>query len=255
MNDVMSTVPWSPKVVERATFQAQLDALCVREKAHTREGDAIAAARRRLPHGRGGWCDPDHWRTRAGDTVGCVRGPPAAHRLLFHVVPRPPGTGAVRRVHLLHDAGSRAVRPARPRRHLRHVLPGSVRGEPPLPRLHGLGHALVLGPGLARHAPGRTPDRHDAPRLLPAAGRRCLRDLLDVDARRRGHGQQLPAARPDRVRAAGAVGGLARRLAAAGGRSTTDANRWTPHLPMGAAEGRAFGRSRDRRRGERCAIH
>src|SRR3954465_1698715 len=38
-----------PPVVDRATFQAELDRLRVREKAHTREGDAIAAARRRLP--------------------------------------------------------------------------------------------------------------------------------------------------------------------------------------------------------------
>jgi len=38
-----------PTVAERDAFQAQLDALRVREKAHTREGDAIAAARRRLP--------------------------------------------------------------------------------------------------------------------------------------------------------------------------------------------------------------
>jgi predicted dithiol-disulfide oxidoreductase (DUF899 family) len=38
-----------PGAVDRATFQAELDALRVREKAHTREGDAIAAARRRLP--------------------------------------------------------------------------------------------------------------------------------------------------------------------------------------------------------------
>ena len=38
-----------PAAVDRATFQAELDALRVREKAHTREGDAIAAARRRLP--------------------------------------------------------------------------------------------------------------------------------------------------------------------------------------------------------------
>jgi predicted dithiol-disulfide oxidoreductase (DUF899 family) len=38
-----------PAVVDRATFQTELDALRVREKAHTREGDAIAAARRRLP--------------------------------------------------------------------------------------------------------------------------------------------------------------------------------------------------------------
>jgi len=38
-----------PKIVDRSTFQAQLDALRTREKAHTHEGDAIAAARRRLP--------------------------------------------------------------------------------------------------------------------------------------------------------------------------------------------------------------
>jgi predicted dithiol-disulfide oxidoreductase (DUF899 family) len=38
-----------PAVVDRATWQARLDDLLVREKAHTREGDAIAAARRRLP--------------------------------------------------------------------------------------------------------------------------------------------------------------------------------------------------------------
>ena len=39
----------TPPIVDRATWQEQLDALLVREKAHTREGDAIAAARRRLP--------------------------------------------------------------------------------------------------------------------------------------------------------------------------------------------------------------
>ena len=38
-----------PAVVDRATFQAEVDELRAREKAHTREGDAIAAARRRLP--------------------------------------------------------------------------------------------------------------------------------------------------------------------------------------------------------------
>jgi predicted dithiol-disulfide oxidoreductase (DUF899 family) len=38
-----------PPIVDRATFQSELDSLRAREKAHTREGDAIAAARRRLP--------------------------------------------------------------------------------------------------------------------------------------------------------------------------------------------------------------
>jgi len=46
----------APAVVDRATFQCELDALRVREKAHTHEGDAIAAARRRLPMVR--WTPP-----------------------------------------------------------------------------------------------------------------------------------------------------------------------------------------------------
>ncbi len=51
MKDVSKNfrAPSQPAVVDRATFQAERDKLLVREKAHTREGDAIAAARRRLP--------------------------------------------------------------------------------------------------------------------------------------------------------------------------------------------------------------
>lgn len=49
MKRTMSKGLGVPAVVDQANFQAELDALRVREKAHTREGDAIAAARRRLP--------------------------------------------------------------------------------------------------------------------------------------------------------------------------------------------------------------
>lgn len=38
-----------PPVTGRESWQRELDALLVREKAHTRAGDALAAARRRLP--------------------------------------------------------------------------------------------------------------------------------------------------------------------------------------------------------------
>jgi predicted dithiol-disulfide oxidoreductase (DUF899 family) len=41
--------PDMPPVVDRASFETEVDALRVREKAHTHEGDAIAAVRRRLP--------------------------------------------------------------------------------------------------------------------------------------------------------------------------------------------------------------
>ncbi len=49
MKDTLPDELGAPKIVDRSAFQAELDALRVREKAHTREGDAIAAARRRLP--------------------------------------------------------------------------------------------------------------------------------------------------------------------------------------------------------------
>jgi len=49
MTDFIKDELRAPKIVDRGKFQAALDALRVREKAHTREGDAIAAARRRLP--------------------------------------------------------------------------------------------------------------------------------------------------------------------------------------------------------------
>ena len=38
-----TSAPSLPAAVDRATFQAELDKLRIREKAHTREGDAIAA--------------------------------------------------------------------------------------------------------------------------------------------------------------------------------------------------------------------
>jgi predicted dithiol-disulfide oxidoreductase (DUF899 family) len=44
-----TSAPSLPAAVDRAAFQAELDRLRVSEKAHTREGDAIAAARRHLP--------------------------------------------------------------------------------------------------------------------------------------------------------------------------------------------------------------
>lgn len=44
-----SIIAGKPPVVDLATWEAARDELLVREKAHTREGDAIAAARRRLP--------------------------------------------------------------------------------------------------------------------------------------------------------------------------------------------------------------
>ncbi|MGC2125189.1 MAG: hypothetical protein WA652_20255 [Xanthobacteraceae bacterium] len=40
MNDELA----APPIVDRRTFESEIDALRVREKAHTKEGDALAAA-------------------------------------------------------------------------------------------------------------------------------------------------------------------------------------------------------------------
>ena len=47
--EAKSTAYPLPETVDRTSWQAELDRLLAREKAHTREGDEIAAARRRLP--------------------------------------------------------------------------------------------------------------------------------------------------------------------------------------------------------------
>ncbi len=49
MKDLQKDRGGVPEITDRSTFQNELDALRIREKAHTKEGDAIAAARRRLP--------------------------------------------------------------------------------------------------------------------------------------------------------------------------------------------------------------
>jgi yecA family protein len=72
--------------------------------------------------------------------------------------------------------------------YLRSVLPRPVRREHPVPQLHGLGDALVFGPGLARYALGWPPGGQNAHRLLSATRIQCLRDLLDDESRRRSDG-------------------------------------------------------------------
>jgi predicted dithiol-disulfide oxidoreductase (DUF899 family) len=56
MTDFMRDKLGAPKIVDRRTFQVELDALQAREKAHTREGDAIAGARGGCPWSR--WTPP-----------------------------------------------------------------------------------------------------------------------------------------------------------------------------------------------------
>ena len=180
-----------PAVVERVAWQAEIDALRVREKAHTHEGDAIAAARRRLP-----MVEVDGDATlfgpgRPGCPAGRLRGPAAADRLLPHVVSRQARGRAVRRLHPLQLPHARVLVPALAGCHLRDVLSGPLRGERPLSRLPGLGDAVVLGRRRGRVVAGRPHLQPLLPDLLPASGRAGLRDLLDERPRGRGDGAGL----------------------------------------------------------------
>jgi hypothetical protein len=189
MKDIMSDELAAPKIVDRSTFQAELDALRVREKAHTREGDAIAAARRRLPMIEVNGATPLIGERGVVTLLDTFEGRRMliAYYFMWHTGHPAPEqcegctwvTSQVRELSYIYSFSQR---------HLCHVLPRPVRRERPVPRLHGLGDALVLGPELAGHPLGWTPGKQDAHPLLPATRIQSLRDLLDDGARRRGDG-------------------------------------------------------------------
>jgi hypothetical protein len=204
------SAPALPAVVDRATWQAQLDGLLVREKAHTREGDAIAAARRRLPmvevdpaipligehgpvpllevfEGRRQLIVYFHmWHTgqpAQGQCEGCT---------FFN--------GQVRELSYLH---SRDVTYAT-------FCPGPYDESIAYRDFMG-GCAPVLGERLRQRAARRTLVRHAG--VLPAPGRAGVRDLLEQRPRRGGAGPHVRAARHGGVRPPGDLGGLSSRLA------------------------------------------
>jgi predicted dithiol-disulfide oxidoreductase (DUF899 family) len=182
MKDIMRDELGAPKIVDRSTFHAELDALRVQEKAHTREGDAIAAVRRRLPMVKVDGATTLISERGAVTLLDAFEGRRmliAYYFMWYKGRPAPEQcegctwvTSQVRELSYIH---SRDVTYA-------------TFCQRPVPRLHGLGDALVLGPELARHPLGWTPGGHDAHRLLPPTRIECLRDLLDDDTRRRGDG-------------------------------------------------------------------
>src|SRR5262249_45285992 len=100
--------------------------------------------------------------------------------------------------------------------------------------------ALVLSARLGRRTARRALVRHAG--VLPAPGRPGVRDLLEQWPRRGGVVTQLRAARHNRVRAAGGLGGLPARLAPAPqDQRGTAPHRWAPPRPMAAAGRRPLG--------------
>ena len=203
-----------PEVVDRATFQADLDALRVREKAHTREGDAIAAARRRLPMVE---VDPAIPLIGPDGPVTLLEAFEGRRQLIAYYFMWHPGqpaaeqcegctfyNGQVGELSYLH---SRDVTYAT-------FCQGPYEESVRYRDFMGWDLPWYSAEDSLDRAPHRAADRPVPPRVLPAGRRPRLRDLLDDTPRRRGDGLQLCPHGPHRVRAPGVVGGLAPRLAA-----------------------------------------
>ena len=188
MTDFMRDEPSAPEVVDRGTFQAELDALRVREKAHTREGDAIAAARRRLPMVEVDGATPLIGERGAVTLLDVFEGRRMliAYYFMWHTGHPAPEqcegctlvTSQVRELSYIH---SRDVTYAT-------FCQGPYEESARYRDFMGWEMPWYSAPGLARNSLGWTPGGHDAHRLLPAPRIQCLRDLLDDDAWRRGDG-------------------------------------------------------------------
>ena len=212
---IMTDEAAQPVAVDRAIFQAELDKLRAREKAHTREGDAIAAARRRLPMVEvtaGLPLTGPQGRLTLLDAFDGRRQLIAYYFMWYPGRPAPEQcegcTWVTTQIGDLSYLHSRDITFA--------VFCQGPYGESARYReFMGWDYAVVLGPGLAGRAAHRAPGRLVPPRLLPAGRGPRVRDLLDDPAGRGSAGLQLRADGPHRVRPAGGVGGLAPRLAPA----------------------------------------
>jgi hypothetical protein len=201
-----------PRVVDRATFQNELDALRVREKAHTREGDAIAAARRRLPMVEVDASTPLLGPDGPVTLLDAFEGRTLLIAYYFMWYTGHPAaeqcegctwcTTHVAEMSYLHSRDiTFAVfcqgpydESSRYRDFMDWDMPWySAQGSLDTAR--------------------RTPDRPDAPRVLRPRRRPRLRNLLDELPRRGGDGQQLRTHGPHRVRTPAGLGRLASRLA------------------------------------------
>jgi predicted dithiol-disulfide oxidoreductase (DUF899 family) len=188
MKDITTDELAAPKIADRSTFQTELDALRVREKAHTREGDALAAARRRLPVVEVDGATPligERGRVTLWDTFEGRR-MLIAYYFMWHTGHPAPEqcegctwvTTQVRELSYIH---SRDVTFAV-------FCQGAYEESARYRGFMGWEMPWYSAAGFAQNAAGWTPRGHDAHRVLPAARIQCLRDLLDDDTRRRGDG-------------------------------------------------------------------
>ena len=204
-----------PPAADRATYEAEIERLRVREKAHTREADAIAAARRRLPmvevDGGLELLGPDGPSTLLDAFQG-------RRQLLAYYFMWWPGRpaedqceGCTFYTNQVAELASctRVTSPSRSSSRVATRRSAGTRRSPTtraaVPGVHGLDHALVLSPAVARGAPPRPRTWTVPSGVLRPRRRPRLRDVLDNAARRAGDGLWLRADGPDRLGPPGVV--------------------------------------------------
>jgi predicted dithiol-disulfide oxidoreductase (DUF899 family) len=154
-----------PSVVDRVIFEQQVEELRAREKAHTREGDAIAAARRRLPMVEVAADSPLMGPDGPMTLLEAFEGRRQMIAYYFMWWPgRPAGEQCEGCTWVMSHVGELAYLHSRDitfavfcqGRNTAYGFADVVRGESALSRLHGLDDAVVLRPALARVASRRS---------------------------------------------------------------------------------------------------
>lgn len=202
----MTTADALPPVVDTATWETQLASLRAREKAATRELDAIAAERRRLPMVE----MPDYTLDGEDGPVRLAEVFDGKRQLIIynHMWFMRQGM-AVPRLHRVHLAVHAPGVPRQLRRTVRHRHPGPDRRGPRVQAPGGQPDALVLDrEQLLRHRHRRTARRRIRGQRLPARRRHRLPHLAHQRPRHRATQPQLRPDRPPAVRPPGGMAGL-----------------------------------------------
>ncbi len=195
-----------PPVVDTATWESQLAALRTREKAATRELDAIAAERRRLPMVE----MPDYTLDGEDGPVRLAELFDGKRQLIVynHMWFAKQGM-AVPRLHRVHLAVHPPGVPRQLRRPVRHRHPGPDRRGPRLQGARRQPDALVLDREQPlRHGRGRPAGRRLRRQRLPPRRRHRLPHLAHHRPRHRAAHPHLRPDRPPALRPPGGMAGL-----------------------------------------------
>ena len=205
------SVPATPPIVDQQTWEAALAELRAREKAATRELDAIAAARRRLPMVE----LPDYTLEGADGPVRLVdvfEGRPQL--IVYNHMWFPGEEWQCPRLHRVHQPVHPAGVPRRLRRPVRDRHPGPDRRGA---RLQGAGRqqddVVLDGRQPVRRGHGCAARRWLPGQRVPPRRRHRVPHVQHPGSRHRAAQPHVPPDRPAAVRAPGGVAGLARGLA------------------------------------------